>query len=511
MPTTLQLEINQTSGELAIYAKPDEVLHIRPKFDKNNLKFVPEKITIYPSYNEAKFQITVLQPGSFKIDFEVIGLHATVFEKPKQLTVYGYQKVNAQPVDVDTDFLDNNCNEIILKKCDRKIKLTSSCSWSKGTNGFVGVKYESQNIPISLVGLDKKTERILSATKFLNPSKELKQYLAKRNISMPCVTPCNNSNYHNDAIDFIAKSNIFQRAYLKNINSMLPSWIRIDIDPNERYFDTFNYLTFLGDSSYVRKMGKCGLIDISVNDMHSIYLPKSMLRFSVGSTLKSTIDIEQATCLAVNLCKNALYISLNEKNYLNYAQEIAEMGIKNIILKVKGFAFGVNESMCSTFDKKEECTVVNAYADILLSSSFNFKKTSFSFEGRLYTTLDGKVSLRYFLFLISNFSRTQSFGNSFGSKKYNLFQVIVCFLETSSCETWTIYMTDVNARLILKSRKKHFKIMQQSRIGFIRPSKAGLDIMSCRTIKDFLLNWEMLGKTQKWLRTQRNVQSSPQK
>ena len=392
MPGTLQLEINQTSEELTAYAKPDKVLHIRPKYDKNSLKFVPEKITIYPSYNEAKFQIRVLQPGSFKIEFRVVGLYGTAFKKPNNLIVYGFQKVDTQPVDVDTNFLDNNCNKIILKKCDRIIKLTSSCSWSKGTNGFVGVESENLNIPLSLVGIDEKTERIFSTIGFLNPSNELKQYLTKRNISMPCVTPCNNNNYNNDAIDFITKSNIFQRAYLKSINSILPSWLQINIDPNERYFDAQNFVTFLGDSTYVRKMGKCPLIDTSVKDMYSIYLPKSTLRFSVGSTLISATDSEKTTCFAINLCKNTFYISLNEKNYLNYAQEIAGIGIKNIILKVKGFAFGVNKSLCTTFDKKEECAAMNAYADILLSSSFNFKKTSFSFEGRLYTALNDKVS-----------------------------------------------------------------------------------------------------------------------
>ena len=392
MPGTLQLVLNQTSEELTAHAKPDKVLHIRPKYDKNSLKFVPEKIIIYPSYNEAKFRITVLQPGSFKVEFRVVGLYGTTFKKPKELIVYGYQKVNAQPVDVDTHFLDNNCNKIITQKCDRKIKLTSSCNWRKGTNGFVGVEYENLNIPLSLVGIDEKTERIFSTIGFLNPFNELKQYLAKRNISMPCVTPCNNSNYHNDAIDFITKSNIFQRTYLKNINSILPSWLRINIDPNERYFDAQNLVTFLGDSTYVRKMGKCSLIDTSVKDMYSIYLLKSTLRFSVGSTLVSTTDTEKTTCFAINLCKNAFYISLNEKYYLNYAKEVADMGIKNVILKVKGFAFGVNKSLCITFDKKEECAAMNAYADILLSSSLNFKQTSFSFEGRLYTTLDDKVS-----------------------------------------------------------------------------------------------------------------------
>ena len=391
MPGTLQLEINRTSEELTAYAKPDRVLHIRPKYDKNSLKFVPEKITIDPSYNKAKFQITVLQPGSFKIEFRVVGLYGTTFKKPKELIVYGYQKVHTQPVDVDTNFLDNNCNKIILKRCDRKIKLASSCSWSKGTNGFVGVEHENLNIPLSLVGIDEKTEHIFSTIGFLNPSNELKQYLAKRNISMPCVTPCNNSNYHSDAIEFITKSNIFQLTYLKNINSILPLWLRINIDPNERCFDVQNLVTLLGDSTYVRKMGECPLTDTSVKDIYSIYLPKSTLRFSVGSTLKSTTDIE-TTCFAINLCKNAFYISLNEKNYLNYTQEIAGMGIKNVVLKVKGFAFGVNKSLCATFDKKEECAAMNAYADILLSSSFNFKNTSFSFEGRLYTALDDKVS-----------------------------------------------------------------------------------------------------------------------
>ena len=84
------------------------------------------------------------------------------------------------------------------------------------------------------------------------------------------------------------KNNIFQRAYVHEINRILPSWLRINIDSKERYFDATNFLTYLGKSNYVKKIGACHPYYTTVSDIHSLYLPKSVLHFSVGSTLKPT-------------------------------------------------------------------------------------------------------------------------------------------------------------------------------------------------------------------------------
>ena len=397
MPSILQLKVNRTSEELSVNAKPNGILQIRPKYDKNNMKFVPEKIKIYPSINEAKFRITVFQIGVFKVEFELVGLDATSFEKPKQLTVYAYQKIDTQSVDIDTNFLDANCNDLLINWCDKKIKLTSSCSWKYGTNGFTGVESEDLKIPLSLVGLDEKTARSFMTAKFLNPSNEFKKYLGKGSITTPCLTSCNNSNYNNDAINFITKSNLFQRTYLQLITSILPPWVHINIDQKERYFDTYNFLTFLGNSANVRKIKQCHLSNTYVNDVHSVYLPKSLLRFSIGSTSKSTADIEQPTCFTINLCQKTLSILLHKNNYLNYAEDLINIGMSNVIVRVKGFTFGINESLCTSFEKVEKCTVVNAFADVLLTSFFNFNAISISAEGSLYTALDDKVNLICFV------------------------------------------------------------------------------------------------------------------
>ena len=153
MPSIPQLILGQPSEEMTIYAKPDEILEIRPKYDKNNLKFAPKKIGIYPSTAEATFEITALNIGAFKVDFKLVGLNAAVFEKPKQITVYAYKKLDTQPVDIDTNFLQANCKEDILSHCAAQIRLTSSCVWNKGTSGFVGVKSKKVNIPLSLAYL----------------------------------------------------------------------------------------------------------------------------------------------------------------------------------------------------------------------------------------------------------------------------------------------------------------------------------------------------------------------
>ena len=393
MPSILQLEVNQTTEELAVSAKPDDVLQIRPKYDNTNMKFVPEKIKIYPSAKEAKFKITVFQTGIFKVQFDLVGMYAATFKKPKQLTIYGYQKVDIQPVNIDKTFLDANCNNLLLNQCDTKIKLTSTCSWNNGTNGFVGVESENLKIPLSLVGLDEKTVRTFNISKFLNPLNELKSYLGKRKIKASCFRSCNNSNYNNNAINFITKTNIFQRAYLQQINSRLPLWLRINIDPKERYFDAYNFLTFLGNTAYVRNIKQCRLSDTYINDIHSVYLPKLLLRFSIGSVLKLTADTEQSTCFDINLCKNTLSVFLHENNYLNYDGHLPNIGMSNSILRVKGFTFGINESLCTSFEKLKECIVVNAYVDVLLSSHFHSNGTSILVEGRLYTALDDKVKI----------------------------------------------------------------------------------------------------------------------
>ena len=186
------------------------------------MKFAPKKIVRYPSTAEATFEITALNIGAFKVDFELVGLNAAVFEKPKQITVYAYKKLDTQPVDIDTNFLQANCKEDILSHCAAQIRLTSSCVWNKGTSGFVGVKSKKVNIPLSLAGLSDRTKNTYSTASFLNPSGELKHFLAKRNISALCDSSCNNSSYSNDATSFIMKNNIFQRAYVHEINRILP-------------------------------------------------------------------------------------------------------------------------------------------------------------------------------------------------------------------------------------------------------------------------------------------------
>ena len=393
MPSIPQLILGQPSEEMAIYAKPDEILEIRPKYEKNYLKFTPEKIIIYPSTAEATFEITVLNIGAFKVDFELVGLNAAVFQKPKQITVYGYKKLDTQPVDIDTNFLQANCKEDILSQCGVQFKLTSSCIWNKGTSGFVGVKSEKINIPLSLAGLSEKTKNAYSTTSFLNPSGELKHFLAKRNISAQCDSSCSNSSYSNDAISFIMKNNIFQRVYVHEINRILPLWLRINVDSKNRYFDATNFLTFLGKSNYIKKLGACHPYYTSFSDFHSLYLPKSVFRFSVGSILKSTENIEKPTCFALNLCNNVLSVSLQKSNFLNYAKEMAIMGINNIKLTVKGFVFGMRENLCTNFEKQKRCIDVNAYADVSLTSTFNSKRTSLSVDGKLYSNLDKKVTL----------------------------------------------------------------------------------------------------------------------
>ena len=106
-PSYPQLTVGQTSDDLQIYAKPDNILEIRPSVENNALIFKPSRIVIYPSTMEASFTITASRPGIFTIKYEIIGLNAYNFEHPKEDKVYAYNKMAAlKSVDVSINFYE---------------------------------------------------------------------------------------------------------------------------------------------------------------------------------------------------------------------------------------------------------------------------------------------------------------------------------------------------------------------------------------------------------------------
>ena len=395
MPSFPLMTVNEVSETLFLYANPKEVLEVRPIFDKASLKFEPENINIYPSTGEASFEITALKVGSFKVQFEIYGIDASTFVKPKQVMIYSKQKVITQPIDISTNFINGNCKETLLQECQGKVKLVSSCIWNNGTNGIVSVKSPKIHLPLSLIGITEKTWRYFKTKKVLNPSMELKGYLQSRKLNASCATKCLNIQYNDNAIHYITSNSIFQRTYIDQVNSLLPSYLRVNVDPKGRYFAANNFLSFIGDGNVVKKTTPCNRMESHTDDLYSIYLPKSAFQFTIGASLKSMNVFEQQTCIAVNLCKQTVSLWLHKSNYLGFERELSELGLKNTKLTIKGFSYGDAKHLCAQYEKEVPCLFVNSYADISLSTTMNANKTYLSIKGKMYFRSDDKV--QYFI------------------------------------------------------------------------------------------------------------------
>ena len=391
MPSFPMMTVNEVSETLFLYAKPKEVLEVRPIFDKAILKFEPEKINIYPSIGEASFEITALKVGSFKVQFDIYGIDASTFVKPKQVTIYSTQKIVTQPVDISTNFINSNCKETPLQQCQGKVKLASSCIWNKGTNGIVSVKSPKTHLPLSLTGITEKTWTDFRTKKVLNPSIELNEYLESRKLNASCATNCRNIQYNDNVIHYITSNSIFQRTYIDQANILLPSYLRVNVDPKGRYFAANNFLSFIGDGNVVKKTAPCNKMESPADDLYSIYLPKTAFQFTIGASLKSVNIFEQQTCFAVNLCKQTVSLWLHKSNYLSFNRELSGLGLENTKLTVKGFSYGDATHLCAQYEKEVPCLFVNSHADISLSTTMNTNKTYLSIKGKIYFRSDDKV------------------------------------------------------------------------------------------------------------------------
>ena len=184
-----------------------------------------------------------------------------------------------------------------------KVSLMSSCKWGKGSNGFISVKGNNIELPLSLVGISESEMNNINKNEILNPTSEINNYLQSRSISKTCADKDKCSHFKMDTshLNYITNNNIFQRAFYKEVNKILPSSLRLRVNMDEGYFSAENFVTLLGKGSLFTAKHYCPKIAFFSNDIYSLYLPKALTNFYFESSRKGTDDNDKQMCVAVNL------------------------------------------------------------------------------------------------------------------------------------------------------------------------------------------------------------------
>ena len=358
-----QLVVGEPSEELVIQAKPDEVLEIRPKSESDAIVFEPSVLIIYPTRTETVFKVTAKKEGVFKIDYHLVGPTADAFEKPKSHSIYTYiKKGGEKAVDLEATFFEGTCHDHDLPACGKSLKLSSTCNWGDGSNGFITVSLGSTKIPVSVLGINERNMFSLNTDDSLFTINQMQAFLKTREIKSSCDSnKCPQHKLDVDSLKFITNNNLFQRAYYAQFSSLLPSWLDVKVDMSSEYFEAENFQSALSSGKVLKKVKSCSNIPITTDSTYSAFMPKSTTNFKFLSSTKSYTRSFESMCLAVDLCNSAAHVALPSSQALNFDEDFTSLNIPGIRMSINTFGIQKKAETCLTIGKDETCINADSY------------------------------------------------------------------------------------------------------------------------------------------------------
>ena len=196
-----------------------------------------------------------------------------------------------------------------------------------------------------------------------------------------------------DIMNYIVMNSIFQRAYYTEINKLLPSWLRIKVDPSKGFFAAENFQSLLGKGSIAKNIKYCSRIQFEDDSQYSVYIPKTQTNFYFLSSRKSSLKSDHALCIAVNLCSKDVSISMPVSQELTFHTELESIGLANLKLALTGFGYGKVYKKCTTVRKSTKCFTFNSYWKMTSNIVLNSNMAVLNFDGISFASVDGKVRL----------------------------------------------------------------------------------------------------------------------
>ena len=186
-------------------------------------------------------------------------------------------------------------------------------------------------------------------------------------------------------------------AFLESINTLLPFWFRISVGKGQ-LFAPENLHAVFGEGRKMTGLKLCSGISFDTNDKYVVYAPKMPLEYTILSSVKRTVHNSERTCIAVNLCKGSLEVSLPENHELDFTDDFSAFGINNVKLLSKYIQIHSNPS-CFTFKKLQipdkDCIRPDMSMDISGDIWFPSSSSVLSVDGALHLQFSNtsKVSI----------------------------------------------------------------------------------------------------------------------
>ncbi|XP_057308791.1 uncharacterized protein LOC130647080 [Hydractinia symbiolongicarpus] len=335
------LTVNQSSMEIIVTAKPDDYISIHPfTANPNDVTFAPEDLYIYSPSTQASFTITPKRLGQLLVQYKIFGKNAKSFRElqPSKVFVTPPQ-VPGKVVKITKNFLHESCqivNPITACKRYKAIYFKSTCSWFRGTHGFVTVAGSHADFPLSFVGLHEGTFNNLYKQRWADPKTEMLKFLKSRSIKESCNT-CNGIEQNENNMDYLVDNNYFQIIFLQTLSKYMPLWL--DIKPGVgQFISVENLKSTFGLGSKIKELPSCVGLPLLARNAYIVYQPTMPLIFQISTIYKQLGQTGKEYCIAVDLCRKVVHVNLPNSASLDFTDNLADVSLQNIRLTVKGFS-----------------------------------------------------------------------------------------------------------------------------------------------------------------------------
>lgn len=346
------LTVNQSSMEITVTAKPDDYISIHPfTANPNDATFVPQDIYIYSPSTQASFTITPKRLGQLFLQYKIFGKNSESFREPQPSKVFVTPpQVLGKAVKITKNFLDESCQIVNpITACERykAIYFKSTCSWFRGTHGFVTVAGSYADFPLSFVGLHEGTFNNLYKQRWADPKREMLEFLESRSIKESCNT-CDGVETNRNNLDYLVDNKYFQTIFLQTLSQYMPLWL--DIKPGiGQLIAVENLKSTFGLGSKIKELSSCDDLPLVARNAYIVYQPTMPLIFQISTIQKQLDQTRKEYCILVDLCQKVVHVNLPNGASLDFTDNLADVRLENMRLTVNGVSI-LKQEKCLELD-----------------------------------------------------------------------------------------------------------------------------------------------------------------
>ncbi len=328
------MEINDRTS-ISLAAKPNSYVQISMFPEDDSINVAPDTIMIRKGEKPSRFLVTGRQGGLKSLSYEITS--GEPYKTPRKSLFLVYNQADLRRSKVDSfSGLVSGCYELAVKirlgTCP-DVKIRSTKPWSLRsfgppvTNGLAAIQIGNMNFPLAVPGVD--------ANEVLSDSSKLLEYRINKQPRCPKRTVTSGQ------LQYIAHMDVFAAEFIKQFNSLMPAWFRVENTEKLKSFSEHNIRAFVWSGEELLQHESCSALAVERTGNFLVYIHHESLEFKVHGTVLR-FKTKKAFCFAVDLCRMEAHLQIPEEHMSDVIgllsfKELSSLGWK-LNIKSVGFA-----------------------------------------------------------------------------------------------------------------------------------------------------------------------------